>query len=161
MADENQTEKVEPVVPIQRSDMLSILILGGLVGLVLWGLGFILNRFVFDAYLCQNEASNQCAYAKNYAAATTGVIVGILALLALIRFRVYRPLLVLLAVLISLWGIIQLSWSFAWYQGALIALIMYAIGFATFRWIARVRVFWIALASTVLLVIAVRLALAL
>jgi hypothetical protein len=161
MADKKQPEKIEPVVPMLRNEIISIVVLGGLVGLFLWGMGLVLDRFVFDAYLCQNETSNQCAYAKNYAAITAGIIGGVLALVGLIRLRVYRPLLVLLATVISLWGVVQLGWKLDWYVGALIAMLMYAVAFATFSWIARVRAFWIALSVTVVLVIAVRLAVAL
>ena len=161
MADKSKTENVEPVVPMLRSDFLSVIVLGGVLGLLLWGLGFVLNRFVFDALLCQGDTSGQCVNAKDYAAATVGLIGGVLALLALIRLRVYRPLLVLLASLISLWGIVQLSWNYSWYIGVLIVIAMYATAFAAFSWITRVRVFWIALVATIVLVVAVRLAIAL
>lgn len=158
MADETSAERPASVVSMSNSELINILIIGGIAGLLVWGLGFLLNRFVFDAYLCQNEVSNQCAYAKNYAAGLAALIVSFGALGALVRFRVYRPLLVLIAAVLSTWGVVQLSWNFTWYLGVLVAILMYALAFGAFSWVARIRDFWITLIVAVVLVLIVRLA---
>lgn len=160
MKDDTQTDQPTSVVTMSNSDLINILVVGGIVGLLVWGLGFLLNRYIFDVYLCQNEVSNQCAYAKNYAAGLAAVLVSFAALAVLLRFRIYRPLLVLIAAMVSMWGVVQLGWNFPWYQGALIALALYALAFGVFSWIGRVRDFWITLIIVSVLVVAVRLAFA-
>lgn len=161
MTDESQNETRPPIVPMLWSDFLSVIVLGGMIGLLVWGAGMLLNRFVFDVYFCQGDVTTQCASAKNYAAATASLVGVAVGLVVLIRLRVYRPLLVLLAAFISLWGVVQLSWNFEWYQGALVALVLYALAFGAYSWIARIRQFWIAFAVTTAVLIAIRLAWAL
>lgn len=158
MAKATKAEKITPIVPMLRSDFMSVLALGAAVGLLVWGLGMLFDRFVFDVYFCQSEAGRQCASAKSYSVAAASFIAGIAALAGLIRLRVYRPLLVLIASLLSTWGVVQISWGLGWFTGILIAVAMYALAFGAFSWIARVREFWISLVVIIILVLAVRLA---
>lgn len=160
MTDDSQAEQPASVVSMSNNDLINILVVGGIVGLLVWGFGFVMHRYIFDIYLCQNEVSNQCAYAKNYAAGLAALLVSFAALTALVRFRVYRPLLVLIAAMVSMWGVVQLGWSLAWYQGSFIAFVLYALAFGGFSWVARVRDFWITLIIVAMLVVAVRLAFA-
>jgi hypothetical protein len=157
--DESQAEQPSYAVAMTNRGLLSVLALGGIVGLFVWGAGLVLNRYLFDVVFCQNGIGNQCAYATSYAEGAAIVIGSILALFGLIRLNVYRPLLVVLASAISLWGIAVMAWGMAWYWGALIAAVMYLLAYGLFAWVARIRMFLIALVATVVLVAAVRLAL--
>jgi hypothetical protein len=159
MDDESQKGQSAQTVAMSNRDLLSILVLGGIAGLLIWGLGLVLDRYVFDVFLCQNGVGGQCSHAMDYAAGVAVVIGSILALAGLIRLRVYRPLLAVLATAISLWGVVQLTWGMKWYWGILVAIIMYLLAYGLYTWAARLRLFWIALAVTAVLVIAVRLAL--
>ena len=158
MSDESQPEIVEQTIPMSYRDLLSVGILGAAVGLVTWVVGYLLNRYVFDAFFCQNAESSQCAYADDYAAAVALVLGSVAALVGLIRLRVYRPLLIVLASAFSLWGLLQISWGMAWYAGLIVAVLLSLLAYGLYAWVARIRVFWIAILATVLLVVAVRLA---
>lgn len=149
-----------PIIPMLRSDLISVLVLGGVAGLIIWLLGLLLNTYVFDVYFCQGDISSQCGSAKNYAAAAAGIVGGVAALGGLVRLRVYRPLLVVIASLASTWGVVQLCWSLGWFTAAVVAIVLYALAFGLFSWVSRIREFWITLLVMVLLVVAVRLALA-
>ena len=155
----NQDEQSIAIVPMLRTDVIGVIALGAGVGVLIWVLGSLLNQFIFDPYLCQNAAAAQCADAKNYSAVLAGLIVGAASLGGLIRLRVYRPLLVVIAAFVSLWGIVQLSWEMTTFTGLLVCVLLYALAFGLFTWIARVREFWIALLLTIGLVVLVRLAL--
>lgn len=158
MNDESQTEKPAFTVAMSNRDLVSILVLGGIIGLFIFGLSLVLNRYVFDVLLCQNGANNQCTYAVNYAEAAALVAGNILGLIGLIRLRVYRPLLVVLATSISLWGLVEMALGMQWYWGALVAIAMYLLAYGTYSWVARMRLFMLALAATIVLVVGVRLA---
>lgn len=160
MTKETLVEKPLPIIPILRSDLVGILLLGGAVGLVVWALGMILDRYMFDVYFCQGDVARQCGSAKNYAAAGASLVGAGVALVGLVRLRVYRPLLVVIASTLSTWGVVQISWSFGWFTGILVAFALYALAFAVYSWTSRVREFWIALLIMTALVIVVRLALA-
>ena len=107
----------------------------------------------------KTDISSGCSDSRNYSAITASLIGGIAALVGLIRLRVYRPLLVLFAGMISLWGILQTSWGLDLFTGVLMVAALYALAFGVFSWIARVREFWIAIAVIIVIVVAVRLAL--
>lgn len=158
MTEESRPEKPTSTIGMPMNDFLSVVILGGIIGLSVWGLTFILNRYVFDAYFCGGGTSDQCSSAGNYAAMLATIIGAVAALVALIRLRIYRPLLIVLAAAISLWGLAQYGLGLAWYQMALVLLVMYALALVTYGWIARLRQFWIALIATVVLVLLVRIA---
>lgn len=161
MSDESQVERPASTVAMSNRDLVGILVLGGISGLIIWGLGVLLNRYVFDMVLCQRGIGGQCAHVLDYSAGAAVVIGSILALVGLIWLRVYRPLLVVLAAAISLWGIAQLAMGMTWYWGVLVAIILYLLAYGLYAWVARVRLFWVALAATIVLVVAVRLALTL
>ena len=156
MPAKSQSEKPASIVPMEIGDFITVVILGGLVGLVVWGLGILMNTYIFEGYFCAEEAGRQCESAENYAAVAAGIIASLVALAGLIRLRVYRPLLVLLASMISAWGIVQMSWNLTWFTGLLVAIVLYALAFGVFSWLARVREFWIAVAAIFVLVLAVR-----
>ena len=55
MAKAKQEEKPLPVIPMGNSDLVSVLLVGALTGLVLWGIGTLLNQYVFGVYFCQDR----------------------------------------------------------------------------------------------------------
>lgn len=158
MPKNSQPEKPEPIVPIGMSDFVTILILGGVIGLIIWGLGLLFHTYIFEGYFCQEGAGRECENATSYAAVAATLLGSIAALAALIRLRVYRPLLVLIASILSTWGVVQMSWDLQWFTGILVAVVLYALAFGAFSWIARIREFWISVVVIILLVVAVRLA---
>lgn len=159
MTTESQEEKSVSIIPMLQTDFIGVVALGAIAGFLMWMFGGLLNRFVFDPYLCQNAIGDQCVSAVNYAAILSGLFVGAISLVGLIRLRVYRPLLVVLASFMALWGVVQLTWGMSTLTGILVIALLYGIAFGVFTWIARLREFWISLILTILLVVVVRLVL--
>ncbi len=152
-------ERVEPVVPMYNSEIFGIAGTGAGVGLIVFGAAYLLNRYVFDAMLCQGDAAG-CEQAPTYAMIVAMVIGALLGLVALVQLRVYRPLLVVLGATIGLWGFFALTSAIAWYWGLIVAIILFALSYALFAWIARIRPFVVSLIVTIVLVAAMRLILA-
>lgn len=147
------------VIPMVRSDLISVFLLGAGIGFLVWALGTLLDRYLFGAYFCQSDVGSQCGSSDNYAALMAGVVGGIVALAGLVRLRVYRPLLIVGASMLSAWGVAQISWDSSWPVGILTACLFYGLAFSTYSWIARIREFWIALVAILLLTAFVRFAL--
>ena len=74
----------------------------------------------------------------------------------LARLRIYRPLLIGLAAAISLWGLQVITGGLAWYWAALVFVALFALAYAVFAWLARLRNFILALVVTIVLVVLVR-----
>lgn len=160
MSETAKKDKSDPIIPMLQSDFINILVLGGLIGLLVWTIGALLDRYVFGSYFCEGDVRSQCGSAANYAIAAATLVGAIAALGGLVRLRVYRPLLVVIATIIATWGLVQLSWGFSWFTSILVTVILYAVAYGLFSWIARVREFWISLVVMIIVVVAVRLALA-
>lgn len=126
-------------------DLVWVLLLGACAGLVVWGFAYLLNTYVFEVILCRGNVTTQCRMAPQYGSVSATIIAAILMLLGLVRLGVYRPLLVVLAVTISLWGLSEVLWDLPWYVGALWTIVLYALAYGVYAWISRVRMFWLAL----------------
>lgn len=146
------------LIPMSGRELITIILSGAAVGAAIIGLYLLLNHFVFSAVLCRPQAPADCSQAPSYAmivAQIVGIIGGIG---VLVRLRVYRPLLVVLASLVSLWTLQQLILPFPWYGALIVAAILFGISYGLFAWVARVRSFVLALVITVVLVVIARIA---
>jgi hypothetical protein len=151
----DQVDNQSALVPMATSQLLQTLLLGLVVGLVVWGLAFVLDAYILRAILCQGDQTMGCSVG-NYAEASAAILATGLGLFGLMRLRVFRPLLVALATLVALWGVIAITSGMQWYMIGLSIALLYAISYAFFAWIARIRSFVIVLIVLVVIIAAVR-----
>jgi hypothetical protein len=144
-------------MPIRK--LLFIIVVGVVAGMVTWGLMLVLDTYVYKAVLCNRDAVVQCASSQQYAMITATIIGAAAGLFGLVRLHVFRPLLIVIATFVSLWGLLSLLVSLPWYGAMLIAAIMYGLAFGVFAWLVRIRKFFIALVVVIVVVVAVRLVL--
>lgn len=132
-----------------------VMLLAGAVGAIAWGLAILLDKYVFQPILCSGDGE-RCSMSLQYGAITASVLAGILMLLGLVRLGVFRPLLVVLASTISLWGLIDMVQKWSWYYAVLTMVVLFALAYGAFSWVSRIRNFWVALGISIILLIAVR-----
>jgi hypothetical protein len=154
------TTKIDPLVPMTVRELVSVIVTGLVAGLLVTGLAYVLDHFVFSAVLCRVQAPANCNDAPGYAMTVAIIIASIAALAVLVRQRVYRPLLVVLAAAISLWGIQRLTDSLPLYGEILVIGVFFGLAYGLFSWVSRIRSFIFAVIVAVVLVVAIRLALA-
>ena len=150
------SERVAPYIGMTRRDFLSALVCGAGVGLFVGVLYALLSTLVFGAVLCRPGQAEQCAQAPQYAMIVAAIIGAIAGLVALARVRIYRPLFVVLFSTVSLWAAHQLVVTYPWYWASLILLALFAIAYALFAWLARIRSFVVAAIFGVLVLVLVR-----
>lgn len=152
-------EEVRPSVITEMTvDQIGKVILGGLIaGIIAGGLTLFFSAFVFRTLPCSAEA---CGSGGQYAAVLAGIISAAFGLFWLIRIQVFRPLLIVIAVTISLWGIGLAMLHWPWYAIIGISAVLHAFAYGMFAWISRIRLFWIVVILLVALVLAVRFVLA-
>lgn len=154
-----ETTKISPIISIERREMLSAAAVGFGAGLITAGAYFLLERFVFHAVMCRPDTAANCTEAPTYAMVVAMVVGGLAGLVALVQARVYRPLLVVLAVAAAYWGFQTIMAGFAWYWVLVLCGVLFALGYALFTWMARIRAFPIAAIITIVLVVIIRYAL--
>ena len=147
---------VSPFVSMSIGELLRTIVCGIGVGLVVAVALFLLNKFIFGAVLCRPQSMADCSQAPTYAMIVAMVLGAIGGLLALARMRLYRPLLVVLAATIALWGINSLVSGRVWYWAVLAVMVIFGLAYGLFAWIARIRNFVMALVVTIIAIVIVR-----
>lgn len=159
MTDTNATAESPLLIGMNYRKLLFIAVAGLLTGAVIWGLTLLLDAYIYKALLCANESAQQCLSSTRYATTTATILGAAAGLFGLVRLYVFRPLLVVAASVVALWGLLAIVSPLAWYIALPTVMIMYAVAFATFAWIVRLRHFLISLISVIVLIVIVRLVL--
>lgn len=154
MVQERTTDTLA-VISMTVRQFLWVIASGAAVGIVAWLLGQLLSAWVFTPLFCRT-GSSICASAPQYADIGALILATGLGVLLLVRTQVYRPLLVGLAAALTLWGVLDGLHGLAWYQGVLIAALIFALAYGAFTWLARIRSFLIAVIVSVVVLIIVR-----
>lgn len=157
MSDTYANDTPASLVPMTVKKLLFIILYGMIAGLITWGLTTVLDAYVYKAILCNSDTAVQCASSYQYAATTSTIIGAAVGLFGLVKLHAFRPLLIIIASFVSLWGLLSLLASLPWYVAAIIVVGLYGAAFGFFAWFARIRTFLIAIILVVLAVVAVRL----
>ena len=148
--------RVSPLVPMTSRELISTILTGVAVGLLVAILYFLLNKFVFGAVLCRPQSTADCSQAPNYSMIVALIVASIGGVAGLARARVYRPLLIVLASAIALWGVQSLVANVVWYWALIATVVLFGLAYGLFGWLARIRNFILALVMTIVLVVLVR-----
>lgn len=135
--------------------VLQMLAYGALVGAIIYGVTWLLQTYIMSRILC-GDVTNLCYDAAIYSNATAMVFSGIAMLFLLVRLRIFRPLLVVLAVSISLWSIAIFTVSMEWFNALAVYIALFGLAYALFAWIARIKNFWLALIVTIVVTVLLR-----
>jgi hypothetical protein len=158
MDDENENQQV--LTSLSVSKLVAVTLLGAVLGLLVWGLTLMIQRYMLGPVLCQGNGA-QCANTAQYAESAASILSAGVGLFFLVRLQIFRPLLVVVATVASLWGIIGQAAMLPWYGVGLSAMLLYAFAYAVFTWTARLRSFAMVVIVYVVLVAAVRVTLSL
>lgn len=159
MASAKVLEQPRPTVTaMSRQDLARVFLTGLVVGVAIYALYIVLNRYVYTPTLCGEVGLlERCDNKESYAATMAMLLGGLGGLFAMVKLRVYRPLLIVILVSIALWGILELTTSLSWWMSALAVTMIVAAAYAAFAWLARIRSFYLAVGLSALLVVVVRL----
>lgn len=116
-----------------------IALVGAIVGIAAWGLTLLLERFVLGALFCSDEAADACMNVTTYAGNISAIVVAIVGVVALVKMGVYRPLLIALGAVISLWGLAAWLQSLGFVEQLAWTVLLYALLYSVYAWVARVR----------------------
>lgn len=148
----------EPIAGSISWKLLIPLVITGLAVGALTLLGvYLLNQYVVGQIACQVGSSLiDCSDAPSFSSGIALIVTTIAGLIVMVRRRVYRPLLVAIATLVSLWGI-GASWpeQLTIFSGLLV-IAATALVYALIGWFALIRNFLISLAAIVVSVVVIR-----
>ena len=158
MADTHVIESKPKIIDVAPKTYLQVAVAGLVLGLFAWVVTLVVSHFIIDPLFCTTDGPNfsVCTQGGVLASNLATIASGLLGLLALVKLGVYRPLLIVIASAIVLWGLGTWIGAMDWYWALIWSGLLYAISYVAFAWLTRIRVFWIALAAVVVLVILTR-----
>lgn len=160
MADAKTVRKFKflPEDDVPLSHIGAIAIVGALVGIATWLLSLLLQTAVIEPLFCRSaDQFAICGSGGTIAFSIAAVIAHIAGLFALVRIGTYRPLLVVLATIVTLWGIQLWLGSLQWFEATLFYGFVVAVCYALYAWLSRVVSFGVTVAIILVVIVLTRL----
>jgi hypothetical protein len=115
-----------------------IALVGAGIGVLQWVIAALLGGFVIDQLLCRSSITvASCAQSSIVAGDVATIIVGVIGLVVLVRMRVLRPLVVVVASAILLWGLPVMTSGLAWGEVVFWSALTYGLAYSVFAWLSR------------------------
>lgn len=146
--------------PIERQEGIRVLVLGFIVGLVIPFLGWMITTWIIGPVFCKASSSFAlCATGGLWGYHIAAVLLSAGAVAILAGWAVYRPLIISLASLLTLWGL-QFYLASVFTQSGVeyyfTSAILFAATYFLFYWLMRLRNFAFSIALAVIALIVVR-----
>lgn len=160
MAQALPTETYTDNYPLAIRMLVSALVIGALTGVGGWLINLFLQNYFIEPVFCASpDSETACVNGGLIAWALAHVLVVGASVVVMVRFAVYRPLLVALAVFATVWGIDSWLSGQEWWSATLWQALIFGLAYGAYAWIARLNQFWLAALVTVIVVIVCRLVL--
>lgn len=160
MATRKAVEQVQPgALLMSWRDGLKVGIAGLLTGLLTMALYVIIDTYIFSPTLCSelNVGTGRCDDKLLYASGVAMVVAALPVLIYFVRQRVYRPLLVVLLSVVSLWGVPTFIGTLTIFPAIALTVVIFGLTYALFAWLVQVRNFVVALILSIVVVFVIRL----
>jgi hypothetical protein len=145
-------ERAALLAPMTIKQLFGAGLIGLMIGLIAWGVGSIVDQYVLQVLFCQGA----CAETAPYAVAIGSVVGAALGLFGLVKLRVLRPLLVVVASMAALWNMSLIVAELPLYGVVLVNVLSYAVMYALFAWLARLRSMYVVLGLFLVIVVTMR-----
>lgn len=133
-------------------------IVGILSGIASWGLSKALLALVFTKIFCNDGLNvDRCANSGDYANIVALVLVAVAGIYFLVRFGIYRPLVVVVASLAALWPLLAMVANLSIISSIIITGVLFGIAYLAFAWLVRVRPIWLSIIFVAIVAIVTRL----
>lgn len=144
-------------MPVSPVGVLQSLAIGLIVGFLTF-LGYLgMQQFALEPVLCQADNSRYCAAVPSVSIVVSIIIFHFLGLVALVRVGIIRPLLVVLASILTMYGFHSWFNGLPWWVGGLYLGLLTGFSYLYYTWINRMTAFPVALGLTVVSLVIVRL----
>lgn len=128
------------LIELNTNQLIQVALLGAIVGLVVWLLSLFLGQLVLTPVMC-GDGNTECKAAVDVGGGIASIVAGLAGLLGLVRLSVFRPLLIVLVAVISLWGLSSWISGLVWFEALSWSILLYGFAYAAFAWLVRPRPF--------------------
>jgi len=146
--------------PLTPRLLISALLIGALTGVVGWLINIFLQNYFIEPVFCSSpDSSSICTNGSTIAWTLAHILAIGASVVAMVGAVIYRPLLVALAAFVTVWGINGWLDGLEWWSATLWQMVIFALAYGAYAWIARTIQFWAAATITVVVVVLCRLVL--
>lgn len=139
-----------------------IALIGGGIGLVYWLLTIFISQFIIDPLFCRSAVNAlACSNSVELSGNIANILVATGALALLVRLRIVRPLVVVVATAVIVWGLAGWTEGLVWAEAAAWSILLFGLSYLLFSWISRYSRSTPVLIAVVLVVLIARIILAL
>ncbi len=142
---------------VSRMSIIQSFVIGLIVGGLVYVSARAIDIYAMHPLFCQAADRAYCGATPTISIVLSSIVFHFLGLVALVRANVLRPLLVVLASLVSLIDFHIWLDGLTWWLAALFASLLMAFAYVYFTWINRMSQFPVALGLTIVSVIVIRL----
>ncbi len=153
----DNSDTSQTLIELRPQTIMQVALLGIGLGVLSWVLTLLIRQVIFVPLFCGDPANSLCVGATGGAGMIALIVTALAGLLGLVRLGVYRPLLVALAVAISLWGTSSWIGDMFWLEAVAWSVALYLTAYVAFTWLVRPRAFGMAIALVLLAVVIARL----
>ena len=148
--------------PLTLRLLISALLIGALTGAVGWLVNIFLQNYFIEPVFCSSpDSSSICTNGTTIAWTLAHILVVGASVVAMVGVTIYRPLLVAIAAFVTVWGIHSWLGGLEWWSATLWQMLIFALAYGAYAWIARTIQFWAAAVITIAVVVVCRLVLSL
>lgn len=144
-------------VDLSSRQFLKVAVVGMVVGAIFWALYLFLSQSVLSPVFCTSKSVVVCTEASSISSGIANVIVSLVGLFGLVRLGIFRPLFIVSATAVLLWGMGAWAADFLWYEALVWQLFIYGASYLAFSWIGRLRVFGPVLIISAIVILLARL----
>lgn len=131
-------EETQPQTISSSYSWYKVAIAGVLLGILFWGLSLVLDQYIIGGWFCPaNAGAAVCANSLSVSGNIATVLVAVAGTFALVRLKVFRPLLAALASGVVMWGLADWTRGLVWIEAIVWSAGLYALGYSLFAWITR------------------------
>jgi hypothetical protein len=137
-------------------------LLGSLLGLLFWLLNMGVTKLIVEPIFCGGKnVSEACLNSVSISSDISTILVATIAIVLMINLKMVRPLIISVASAAVLWGLAVWTNGLFWLEAIAWSVILYAIAYVLFSWIARYLLIKPVLIAMVVVIILARVAVAL
>lgn len=155
VTDINTPTELKPYVESDRMEILRVLLVGVIAGLVVPLLGVAISNGLINPIFCHSNANtfSICASGGVVGYHTAAIIVALAVVALFANWGVFRPLPLVLATTIAMWGFkkfVDPLTSGSWLEYYAFSIVLTALCFLLFYWLLRLRNFPLSIILTII-----------
>lgn len=154
---ENDSSRWGGIIELQPQQLIKVAVLGFVVGIVTWLVLLFMRDVALSAIPCgEATAANCTVMTANTAGIISMLVGGVVGLLGLVKLGAYRPIIVVIAVIICLWPLGEWIHDLIWFESIAWYGILFSLLFALFSWLVRPRAIAVVLLVVIPVVVLIR-----